>query len=308
MKRLTRILVIATLLCTITDQIISQESTRIKQSLRKEIVNPEVKRGIELYKKHKYQEAEKLFLQVLNDEPKNLIAKEMLAGIYYHTKNAEQAKKYALISIRQSRRSGFPFLVLAWLASTEGKMLAARDFIAKAERLAKTDLVKEEIKEFKKEYSEQFKTRTVPDVSASEKITSGDLQPYLAVFLFDDNTEQSEENTFAETISEMMVTALAQTNRYRLMERTQLSKVLEEQALGQSGAIEPQTAVEVGKLIGVNVVLVGSISKLEDRFELDARIIDAGSGEIRQAANSSVNDEEKLREAVNDLAKKLAIN
>jgi len=63
--------------------------------------------------------------------------------------------------------------------------------------------------------------------------------------------------------------------------------------------------VAVGKLIGVNIVLVGSISKLDDRFELDARIIEAGSGEIRQAANSSVKDEEKLREAVNELAEKL---
>jgi TolB-like protein len=305
MKPYTCLLVIIVLSIMITGQLMSQEPPRNKLLLRKEIVNPELKRGIELFKKQKYQEAEKIFLQVLNDEPRNLIAKEMLAGTYYHTQNVEQAKKYALLSLRQSRKSGYPFLVLAWVACTDGKMLAARDFVVKAERLAKTDLFKEEIKEFKKDYSGQFQTKTTPGVSTAVKIPAGDPQPYLAVFPFEDNTEQSEENAFAETISEMMVTALAQTNRYRLMERTQLDKVLDEQALGQSGALEQQTAVEVGKLIGVNVVLVGSVSKLDDRFELDARIIDAGSGEIRQAANSSVKDEEKLREAVNELAKKL---
>jgi TolB-like protein len=305
MKLYIRLVVTVALLFTITDRLISQESPGIKQSLQKELANPEIKKGLELYKKHNYQKAEKIFLQVLNDEPKNLIAKEILAGIYYHTKNAEQARKYAILSLRQSRKSGFPFLVLAWLASTEGKMLAAREFIAKADRLAKTDLVKAEIKEFKQEYAEQFKSGTMPEASAVVKVPAGDPRPYLAVFPFDDNTGQSEESQLAETISEMMVTALAQTNRYRLIERTQLGKVLEEQALGQSGALEQQTAVEVGKLIGVNIVLVGSITKLDDRFELDARIIDSGSGEISQAANSSVKDEEKLREAVNELAEKL---
>ena len=234
------LLLLAALLIMSTDKVLSQESLRNKQSVRKEIVSPEIKRGLELFKKHKYQEAEKLFLQVLNDEPKNLIAKEMLAGTYYHTQNIEQAKKYAMLALRQSRKSGYPFLVLAWVASNEGKMLAARDFIAKAERLAKTDLVKEEIKKFKKDYAEQFQTRTVADIPTTGEIPSADLRrPYLAVFPFEDNTERGEESEFAETISEMMVTALAQTNHYRMMERTQLGKVLEEQALGQSGAIEP---------------------------------------------------------------------
>jgi TolB-like protein len=130
-------------------------------------------------------------------------------------------------------------------------------------------------------------------------------KPALAVFAFEENDDATAERKLGSTISDMMVTILSKGNRYRLYERAQLDKVLSEQALGQSGAIEPQTAVEVGKLIGVNIVLVGSISKLDDRFELDARIIEAGSGEIRQAANSSVKDEEKLREAVNELAEKL---
>ncbi len=305
MKLCTCVLVILGLLIICTDQLKSQESPGNKQSLHKQVVNPEIKRGIELFKKHRYQEAEKIFLQMLNDEPKNLIAKEMLAGTYYHTQNVEQARKYALLSLRQSRKSGYPFLVLAWVVSTDGKMLAAHDFVIKAERLAKTELVKEEIKKFKNDYKDQFQAKTRPDSPASGKISAGDLRSYLAVFPFEDNTEQDEESKFAETVSEMMMTALSQTNRYRLMERTQLDKVLEEQAFGQSGALEPQTAVEVGKLAGVNVVLVGSISKLNDRFELDARIIEAVSGEVRQVANSSVDDEAKLREAVNELAEKL---
>jgi TolB-like protein len=305
MKRHVCLLVIAGILITLSGQIQGQVVRRNQQTLHKQISHPGIKAGIDLFKKQQYREAEKEFLRVLNKEPQNLIAKEMLAGVYYHLQDVEQARKYSLLSLRQNKKSGYPFMVLAWVASTEGKMLAARDFILKAERLAKTELIKDEIKKYKENYKSQLQNKTISDTTMVI-ITSAGEQPYLAVFPFEDNTDQADSSKLGEMVSEMMITALAQSNRYRLMERSQLGKVLDEQALGQSGAVEPQTAVEVGKLVGVTAIVVGSISKLNDRLELDARIIEASSGAVQKAANNTAAEEGKLRAAVNELAIKLS--
>jgi len=304
MNLFTRLLMITWLVIAFAYQVYSQGTDRKQQLMRQELSKPEIKKGIDLFKKQQYREAEQVFVRVLNNEPKNFIAKEMLAGVYYHLQDEEQARKYAILSLRQNKKSGYPFMVLAWIASTEGKRLAAREFLLKSERLAKAELVKQEIKIFKEKYQSQFQDMTKSDSTRVVKITAGE-QPTLAIFPFEENMDEADSSSLGEMVSEMLITALSQGNRYRLMERTQLDKVLEEQALGQSGALEQQTAVDVGKLAGVTAILVGSISKLDNRFELDARIIEASTGTVWKAANASTDDEGKLRTAVNGLARKL---
>jgi curli biogenesis system outer membrane secretion channel CsgG len=60
----------------------------------------------------------------------------------------------------------------------------------------------------------------------------------------------------------MLITALVKTGEFSVVERKELDKVLAEQRLGQSGAITPQTAPSVGKLLGVDLLVLGSISEL----------------------------------------------
>ncbi len=52
----------------------------------------------------------------------------------------------------------------------------------------------------------------------------------------------------------------ARTNVFNLVERSRLDQVLKEQKLAVSGAIDESQAVEVGKLLGVDAIIVGSIS------------------------------------------------
>lgn len=46
------------------------------------------------------------------------------------------------------------------------------------------------------------------------------------------------------------------------LEREHLQKILEEQALSQTGAIDEKTAVQVGRLSGVNTIVVGNITRV----------------------------------------------
>ncbi|OGR95908.1 MAG: hypothetical protein A2016_11880 [Elusimicrobia bacterium GWF2_62_30] len=62
-------------------------------------------------------------------------------------------------------------------------------------------------------------------------------------------------------IAEMMVTALSETKKYTLIERSKLDAVMEEQKLGASGAVTAQTAAKIGRLLGANFIITGSVTE-----------------------------------------------
>ena len=47
---------------------------------------------------------------------------------------------------------------------------------------------------------------------------------------------------------------------YDLIERGQVEKLLQEQAFSQSGAVDPATAESIGKLLGVNALILGRVT------------------------------------------------
>jgi TolB-like protein len=59
-----------------------------------------------------------------------------------------------------------------------------------------------------------------------------------------------------------------------------LKAVLKEQKLGTTGAIDPQTAVKVGQLVGVQTLVTGTISPIGDRVRLTLTLLDSGSARI----------------------------
>jgi curli biogenesis system outer membrane secretion channel CsgG len=68
-------------------------------------------------------------------------------------------------------------------------------------------------------------------------------------------------------MSDMLTNQLVQDGSYILVERSRVEAVLKEQALAASGVIEPATAAQIGRLLGADAVVIGSIT----RFNLDSQ-------------------------------------
>lgn len=58
-----------------------------------------------------------------------------------------------------------------------------------------------------------------------------------------------------------LASALVKTGSYRVIERQQLDKVLAEQDLGDSKRVDPSTAARMGKVLGVQLIIVGSVTE-----------------------------------------------
>jgi curli biogenesis system outer membrane secretion channel CsgG len=65
--------------------------------------------------------------------------------------------------------------------------------------------------------------------------------------------------------SKMLETAMVKSGNFDVYTRQELDKVLKEQALGQSGAVTPQSAAKAGQLIGVNAIVIGTVSEFGEK-------------------------------------------
>ena len=108
-------------------------------------------------------------------------------------------------------------------------------------------------------------------------------------------------------ISDMFVTALVKTGKASVIERDELTKVISEQGFSQSALVNPKTAIEIGKILGVQYLIMGNvteygvaerkmgavlfaINQVEARVAIDARVIDTRTGEITIAKSASASE------------------
>lgn len=103
-----------------------------------------------------------------------------------------------------------------------------------------------------------------------------------------------------------LITGFVNSKRFKVIERAQLEKILEEQKLGLSGIIDPTTAAEIGKGIGVDAVVLGSVTRAGNSLSIDARLIDTENATIISAQDAYSNQISiyQIADMVNQLAEK----
>ena len=69
-----------------------------------------------------------------------------------------------------------------------------------------------------------------------------------------------------------------------MIERGMMEEILNEQGFQQTGCTSDECIVEVGRLIGVEQIVGGSISKVGRTYSVSARIVSIETGKILKTA------------------------
>ena len=85
-------------------------------------------------------------------------------------------------------------------------------------------------------------------------------------------------------LTDRLRTELFNTKYFKVIEREMMEQILVEQGFQQSGCTTNECMVEVGKLIGVEKIIGGSISQVGNIFSISSRIVDVETGEIENTA------------------------
>lgn len=88
----------------------------------------------------------------------------------------------------------------------------------------------------------------------------------VAVIDFEDKTAYGQ-GRLGRGAADVLTTYLVKCQQFRVMERQQIAKVLDEQKFQQSGAVDQATAVKVGKILGVDMLVYGAVTNFGIRTE-----------------------------------------
>lgn len=67
----------------------------------------------------------------------------------------------------------------------------------------------------------------------------------------------------AKGVSNLITNQLVKDGNFIVIERSRIDSVLAEQNLGKTDRIEPTTAAQIGRILGVDAVLIGSVTKFD---------------------------------------------
>lgn len=134
-------------------------------------------------------------------------------------------------------------------------------------------------------------------------------RPSIAIMTFDDGSLQRQDWwgpswDVGSGLADILTTVMLDRNRYRLLERSLMDKVIAEQDLGAAGRLDPTTAAKIGKIIGADYLIMGKVtdfswdkktsgiiipigglggiggSKTKAHVAIDLRIVDSTTAEI----------------------------
>lgn len=114
----------------------------------------------------------------------------------------------------------------------------------------------------------------------------------IAIMEFTDVRQAKEKGAYdnpAPIVQEKMISGLVNQGIFRVIERQQLEKVLAEQKLQMSGVIDNNSAVEIGKMLGADGIMVGSVTEYgrtiypKARLTVNVRVIEVKTGLIKWA-------------------------
>ena len=107
----------------------------------------------------------------------------------------------------------------------------------------------------------------------------------VAVLPFDTLDGEAKANNLGRICSELMSSRLAAQPSILQVERSRLESVVSELQMVERGEISAKGAASVGKLLGANSVVLGSIASAGANFLVTARVVDTETGEILTAAD-----------------------
>jgi TolB-like protein len=126
--------------------------------------------------------------------------------------------------------------------------------------------------------------------AAPLRAQSSDRRPTVAVLPFENGAmkDRADYEPLTKGVAEMLVTAMAGNPAVRVVERDRIQKLLDEQNLAASGRVDNETAVRIGKLLGVHHMLTGTyVIDPKQRVRLVARSINTETGVIEHAESVS---------------------
>jgi curli biogenesis system outer membrane secretion channel CsgG len=118
------------------------------------------------------------------------------------------------------------------------------------------------------------------DRAISKLADSGGLNQAVAVADFDNKSAKAIEANLGHAASEVITERFIKSGKFVVIEKRQITKIVSQLELEQTGLYDSKKTAAVGNLIGAKFMVVGSVSEIGGFFNTSLRIVKIETGEI----------------------------
>jgi TolB-like protein len=136
-----------------------------------------------------------------------------------------------------------------------------------------------------------------------------DVEMKKTMAILDFQPKGTDKNS-ASIISDLFRDSLVSVQKFIVVDRSSMETILKEQNLQQAlGCSSAECAVNVGKVLGVNSIIIGTLGKLGNTYIISARMVNIENSKIEWSNSIKVMDfsqiDDVVKGLVNDLLKTL---
>jgi TolB-like protein len=140
-----------------------------------------------------------------------------------------------------------------------------------------------------------------------QPLTAQDSRPGIAVLKFNNGGsygQEAEDYAALEVgMQQMLTTEFAMNPALRVVDRSRITALMQEQDLGASGRVDAATAAKIGKLVGAKFMVMGGFVDTWGNMRLDIQIVNTETSEIVKADRSTFKREDMSSAVVNAASK-----
>lgn len=130
----------------------------------------------------------------------------------------------------------------------------------------------------------------------------------LAVMNFRNTTSEERAEEFQPWeygIPMMLMTDIESIDLFNIVSRERLKDIIEEQRLQYSGLVDPEEAVQLGKLAAAHYILTGSFAELNGKLRIEAQVFSVEKG-VQLGAASVIGETDRFFEIEKQLVVKVS--
>lgn len=124
----------------------------------------------------------------------------------------------------------------------------------------------------------------------------------IAVVDFTNTSGDESYDYLSKTIPETLITSLAEAGRLQIVERGRLESALKEMKLQLSDVVDEATAVQLGKAVGANAIILGSFVAIGSKLRISSRLIDVQTATVITGKNATGRVGEDIFRVMDEMA------
>lgn len=139
--------------------------------------------------------------------------------------------------------------------------------------------------------------------------SSGSDKPVIAVVDFKNISKNKGYDFLEKTVAESLTTSLQKTGKFNIVERQRLMTLMDEKKLELSGLMDTDInqSKKLGLLTEADSLVLGSIASIDDKVEINARVVKVDTGEILLAEKITEKMGEQLFNRLSELGEAIAL-